>query len=74
MKTSKLTIAESYGLIASQEDNFCVPAQNKELMAMLSGRKIGSTPKGEPSTSELINSSNKGFNKGQDMKVAHLFV
>lgn len=58
-------IAETYGMINHEQGNNRVPAQSKELMELISGRKIGETPKGEPTTIELMDAWLNGWDKAK---------
>ena len=63
MKTIQILKAETLGMIAFAKGQKCVAAWDKELMNMLSNRKLSETPKNEASTIELLKSWNNGWNK-----------
>ena len=58
---SQITQAETFGIIAYEQDTIRAASQSKELMGMLEGYEIGKTPKGKASSKELMNAWYKGW-------------
>ena len=73
MKTSQITTAETFGMINHEQGIIRVPAQSKELMEMLSNRKVGKTPKNEATTIELMNAWTKGWDKARNIMMKEKF-
>jgi hypothetical protein len=73
MNTSQITTAETFGMINHEQGIMRVPAQSKELMNMLTGRKVGQTPKNEPSTSDLMVAWLKGWDKAKRIMMKEKF-
>lgn len=65
MKNSQITVAKIYGLINYEQGIIGVPAQSKDLMAMLKGRKIGVTPKNEASSIDLYKAWMEGWHEAR---------
>ena len=63
--TTQLTTAETLGIINHEEGIMRVPAQSKELMNMIKGRKVRETPKNEVSTLQLMDAWTKGWDKAK---------
>lgn len=60
-----LTIARTYGMKNHDQGIIRVPAQSKELMNMLTGRKIGLTPEGEPTSISLMDAWIQGWHEAR---------
>ena len=73
MTTSQITTAETFGMINHEQGIMRVPAQSKELMDMLKGRKAGETPKNEASTLELMDAWTKGWDKAKRIMMKEKF-
>jgi hypothetical protein len=73
MKNSQITIAETLGMINHEQGMMRVPAHCKELMNMLTGRKVGETPKNEASSIELMDAWTKGWDKAKIIMMKEKF-
>lgn len=73
MRTSQITTAENLGIIAHESGKMRIAAQSKELMEILSGRKVGETPEGEASSVELINAFYSGWDKAKRIMMKERF-
>ena len=73
MKSSQITIAETFGMINHEQGVMRVPAQSKELTEMLDGREIGKTPNGEASSMELMTAWIKGWEKAKRIMMKEKF-
>lgn len=61
MEQKYLYIAEMYGSIDYASGVKCIPAQSVNVMKMIEGRKIGKTPKNEPTTLDIFDAWTKGW-------------
>ena len=73
MTTSQITAAETFGMINHEQGVMRAPAQSKELMSMIAGRKIGETPKNTPSSIELMDAWTKGWDKAKRIMMKEKF-
>lgn len=73
MKDSQIATAENLGIIAHESGKMRIAAQSKELMEMLSGRKVGQTPKNEASSEELMDAFYSGWDKAKRIMMKERF-
>lgn len=62
MRNTQLTTAQCLGTEAFKSGLGLAPCLNTKLMAMVSSRKIGETPKGEATTEEIFKAYTLGWN------------
>ena len=60
---SQIILASTLGKVSFEQGFSRIPAQNKELMNMLENRSIGTTPKGEAKTKDILNSFVSGWDE-----------
>lgn len=65
---SKLDKALGYGEEAFKRGLLKAPAQDSKLITLLEGRKVGETPKGEPTTLQIFEYWIKGWNNHKKEK------